>query len=65
MKLTKEDYIRARVEPEVKKKIAEDMEILGIKTESEYIRKLVQGEIPMLREIKEQLDRIEKKLDKK
>ncbi len=63
--MTKEDYIRARVDPEIKKKIAEDMAALGIKTESEYVRKLVEGEIPMLRDLKMQLDRIEKKIDQK
>jgi tRNA(Phe) wybutosine-synthesizing methylase Tyw3 len=65
MFITKEEFIAARVDPEVKKKITEDMKKLGIKKESEYLRKLVEDEIPMLREIKEQLDRIEKKLESK
>jgi len=63
--LTKEEFIRARVEPELKKRIKEDMAAKGIATESEYIRRLVEGEIPILYEIKEQLDRIESKIDKK
>jgi Mg2+ and Co2+ transporter CorA len=41
-----------------------EMQRLGISNESEYIRRLVDGEFPMLKEIKEQLDRIEEKLDK-
>ena len=63
--MTKEEFIRARVEPELKKRIKEDMAAKGIATESEYIRRLVEGEIPILYEIKEQLDRIESKIDKK
>jgi antitoxin component of RelBE/YafQ-DinJ toxin-antitoxin module len=63
--MTKDEIVQARVDPEIKKKIAEDMKKLGIKKESEYIRKLVEGEIPLLREIKEQLNRIEKKIDEK
>jgi len=39
------------------------MQRLGINNESEYIRRLVDGEFPMLKEIKEQLDRIEEKID--
>jgi len=41
------------------------MQRLGINSESEYIRRLVDGEFPMLQEIKEQLDRIEEKIDQK
>ena len=63
--MTKSEYIRTRVDADTKQKITEEMHRLGIDSESEYIRRLVDGEFPMLQEIKEQLDRIEKKIDKK
>jgi antitoxin component of RelBE/YafQ-DinJ toxin-antitoxin module len=63
--LTKSEYIRTRVDADTKQKIVAEMQRLGIDNESEYIRRLVDGELPMLKEIKEQLDRIEEKLDQK
>ena len=63
--LTKSEYIRTRVDAETKQKIIAEMQRLGINSESEYIRRLVDGEFPMLQEIKEQLDRIEEKIDQK
>ena len=63
--LTKSEYIRTRVDAETKQKIIAEMQRLGINNESEYIRRLVDGEFPMLQEIKEQLDRIEEKIDQK
>lgn len=62
--LTKSEYIRTRVDADTKQKMAAEMQRLGISNESEYIRRLVDGEFPMLKEIKEQLDRIEEKLEK-
>ena len=65
IKLTKSEYIRTRVDADTKQKIIAEMQRLGIDNESEYIRWLVDGEFPMLKEIKEQLDRIEEKIDQK
>jgi Mg2+ and Co2+ transporter CorA len=61
--LTKNEYIRTRVDADTKQKIIAEMQRLGITNESEYIRRLVDGEFPMLKEIKDQLDRIEEKID--
>ena len=41
-----------RVDAETKQKIAAEMQRLGIKSESEYIRRLVDGEFPMLKQTK-------------
>jgi hypothetical protein len=53
--------IRTRVDPTTKEKIRQEAEKLKI-TESEYIRRTITGDFPLLRDIKEQLDRIEKEL---
>ena len=63
--MTKSEFIRTRVDADIKQKIIAEMQRLGINNESEYIRRLVDGEFPMLKEIKEQLDRIEEKIDQK
>jgi tRNA(Phe) wybutosine-synthesizing methylase Tyw3 len=63
--LTKSEFLRTRVDAETKQKMASEMQRLGINTESEYIRRLVNGEFPLLKEIKEQLDRIEEKVEQK
>ena len=63
--LTKSEFVRTRVDADTKQKMVAEMQRLGINNESEYIRRLVKGEFPMLKEIKEQLDRIEEKIEKK
>lgn len=51
----KDLFIQARISKELREKINEDMKRLGIESESDYLRKVLSGEVSSLSDIKEQL----------